>query len=312
MEYYKGGKLNDMDIVRLNTGRAAIYHACTVLKCKTIWLPYYQCETVKEFLCRKEVICKYYHIDSDFNPLGLDPKEEDAVLLVNYYGIMSVERMAGLANRFKKVIIDNSQAFFSRPIDDCMNVYSARKFMGVPDGSYVIGKNASSGIDKYDQGYSSDTALFMLQRIEYGCEGKAYTSRVENEKRLDAEDCKTMSRLTHSILDGTDYGVVQAKRKRNFAYANGLFKNENLLNPTQYYDFTCVPMIYPLLIEDDCLLDKLLKAGHFQGHWWKWVEDSEQSNSFEKWVSKYMIPITIDQRYGVEELEYIYKVIGKA
>ena len=45
----------------------------------------------------------------------------------------------------------------------------------------------------------------MLQRIEYGCEGKAYQSRQVNEHRIDTEDCMKMSALTSTILDGTDY-----------------------------------------------------------------------------------------------------------
>ena len=47
-EIYKGE-----NVVRLNTGRAAIWHAFRLTGAKTIWLPYYQCETVREFLTRK-------------------------------------------------------------------------------------------------------------------------------------------------------------------------------------------------------------------------------------------------------------------
>lgn len=49
MEYYKG----EVNIARLNTGRAAIWHAFRVLGCTCIWLPYYQCDSVREFLTRK-------------------------------------------------------------------------------------------------------------------------------------------------------------------------------------------------------------------------------------------------------------------
>ena len=180
----------------------------------------------------------------------------------------------------------------------------------MPDGAYVVGKDAATGAETYEQGFSSDTALFMLQRIEYGCEGKAYISRTENENRIDTEDCKKMSKLTRYILDGTDYDLIQEKRKANFAYACELFGESNRLNPKQYHDDSCVPMVYPLLIEDDALLGKLLKAKHFQGHWWSRVEENPEANEFEKWISRYMIPITIDQRYGKEELEYIRRTVS--
>ncbi len=292
-EFYKEEK----NIARLNTGRAAIWHAFRVLDCDCIWLPYYQCDTVRDFLKRKNVSIKYYHIDRHYNPIDLIPQKREAVLLVNYYGIMSSRRMADLANGFENVIIDNSQAFFSKPINKCMNVYSCRKFVGVPDGAYVIGENAEKYTDEYAQCCSSDTSLFMLQRIEYGCEGKAYKSRQLNEHRIDTEDCLQMSKLTRTILDGTNYEYIIRKRKENFDTARELFDDVNLLNVSEYYDNETVPMVYPLLVEDDGLLERLQEAKHFQGHWWSYLCDELPQDTAEYWISRYMIPITIDQRY---------------
>ena len=300
-EYYSQKE----NIARLNTGRAAIWHAFRITGCDAIWLPHYQCDTVREFLQRKGVAIKYYHIDNSFNPKDLLPTENEAVLLVNYYGIMSAKRMAELSKPYSHAIIDNSQAFFCEPIENCLNVYSCRKFIGVPDGAYVIGENAGNYVDEYPQCYSSDTALFMLQRIEYGCEGKAYQSRQINEHRIDEEDCLKMSKLTRTILDGTDYEFIKVKRKENFQLACELFNNINKINPSLYYDENTIPMVYPLVVEDDGLLGKLQKAKHFQGHWWSYLSDEMPEDSFEYWISRYVIPITIDQRYGLEELKFI-------
>lgn len=305
MELYKGNK----NIARLNSGRAAIWHAFRVLGCSVIWIPYYQCDTVREFLLRKHVNVKYYHIDNQFNPLDLRPEKNEAVLLVNYYGIMSQSRMRELAAKFKNVIIDNSQAFFAEPLNNCMNVYSARKFVGVPDGAYVIGNQAEQSVDEYPKGYSADTSLFLLQRIEYGCEGKTYASRMVNEERIDKEDIMQMSDLTRTILDGTDYEFIKEKRRFNFEYACNEFSNTNRIDVKLYYDESCIPMVYPIVVEDDSVLKKLLDAKHFQGHWWSYLLDEVEEDSFEYWLSKYMIPITIDQRYGEKELDYIRKII---
>ena len=304
-EYFKGEK----DIARLNTGRAAVYHAYRVLGCKAIWLPIYQCDTVREFLIKKNVSIKYYHIDADFNPVDLKQESSDAVLLVNYYGIMSYSRMEELASKYQNVVVDNSQAFFCKPIDTCMNVYSCRKFVGVPDGAYVIGKNAHLYINEYEQGYSSDTSLFLLQRIEYGCEGKAYQSRSINENRVNTEDILKMSKLTQTILDGTDYELIRQKRIDNFRIACKLFNDINKINPLKYFDQDTVPMVYPIVVEDDGLLDRLQTAKHFQGHWWSYLLEETKESDFENWLSRYMIPITIDQRYGKDELEFINSIV---
>ena len=304
-EHFKGEK----NVARLNTGRAAIYHAFRLSNCNSIWLPIYQCDTVRDFLKAKNVAINYYHINQKFDPIDLNQKDDEAVLLVNYYGIMSKTRMKNLASKYKNVIIDNSQAFFCEPIDDCLNVYSCRKFMGVPDGAYVIGNNAEKYLDEYDQGFSSDTSSFLLQRIEYGCEGKAYESRSINERRIDSEDIMKMSKLTRTILDGTDYEFIKSKRIQNFKISCSLFSEINKIDPLIYFDDKTIPMVYPLVVEDDELINRLQKSKHFQGHWWSYLLKETEVSDFENWISRYVIPITIDQRYGKEELDYINSVI---
>lgn len=307
-ELYTG----DKDVARLNTGRAAIWHAFKITGAKTIWIPYYQCETVREFLLRKDCQIKYYHQDKNFNPTDLTPAEDEAVLLVNYYGIMSYERMKTLAADYNHVIFDNCQAFFCPPVPDALNVYSGRKFVGVADGAYVVGKDAHKYVEEYPQCYSSDTATFLLKRIEYGCEGKGYKARSINEERVDTEDIMKMSALTRAMLDGADYEHNKVRRRENFRLACELYAGMNRIDPTHYSDEDTVPMVYPLVVEDDNLLNALLDAKHFQGHWWKYITEELPKDTFEHWLSRYVIPITIDQRYGETEIHHIHSVVENA
>lgn len=305
MEWYNQEK----DIARLNTGRSAIWHVFRVKGCRAIWIPYYQCDSVRETLLANGAEVKYYHTDFEFNPIDLNPADDEAVLLVNYYGVMSHERMSMLAKLTKHPIIDNCQGFFCAPIENALNVYSCRKFLGVPDGSYVIGKGASQFVNEYPQCYSSDTAAFLLMRIEYGCEGKGYATRGINEHRISTEPVMKMSKLTRTILDGTDYEHIRQKRRENFKIANQLLGGINKIDPTRYYDEDTIPMVYPLLVEDEELLHRLQAAKHFQGHWWNYICEEHPVDSFEYWISRYIIPITIDQRYGREEIEYLVNII---
>lgn len=297
------------NIIRLNSGRAAIYHAIRCLGVSKVYIPYYQCDTVRDFLRKKNIDYEYYHIDNNFEPLIAPNPGNSAMLIVNYYGIMSHKRMISVVQKYKNVIIDNSQAFFSSPIDCCMNVYSARKFMGVPDGAYVIGENANRYIDEYEQCYSSDTSLFLLQRIEYGCEGKTYINRMINEERINNEDIMKMSPLTRYLLDGTDYNTIIKKRRLNFNYARQLFDNMNRICMDRYIGYDIVPMVYPLVIEDENVMKRLINHKHFQGHWWGYILNEVDRNCFEYYISKYIIPITIDQRYNINDLRYIYNIV---
>jgi len=311
LEYYTSISVaHNNSIARLNSGRAAIYHATRVLHCDTVYLPYYQCETVRIFLIKKGIKVLYYSIDIEFESQINPCTRNTAIVLVNYFGIMSYARMSQLAARYQNVIIDHSQAFFAQPIANCMNVYSVRKFIGTADGAYVIGNHANQYLEEYEQDYSSDTSLFLLQRIEYGCEGKAYQTRKANEDRINDSEIKKMSTLTHTILDGTDYDFIKKKRKENFDIASALFDSINKINPQIYYSEDCVPMVYPLVIEVEGLLERLIEHKIFQGHWWSYVLSEVAPDSFEYSLSSYLIPITIDQRYGEEEIKYIYNIIN--
>lgn len=298
------------DIARLNTGRMGIWHAFRITGCKRIWIPVYQCDSIRDVFRSKGVEMCFYHQDRNFTPTDIEALDTDAVLLVNYYGIMSSSRMAELAKTYKHAIIDCAQAFFCNPIDGVLMVYSCRKFMGVPDGSYVVGKNAHQFVGNYSQSYSSDTAGFLLKRIEYGCEGKGYESRSLNEHRIDSEDCMQMSKLTRALLDAEDYEFNRQMRQDNFIYAHKLFREINRIEATRYMDSDTVPMVYPLVVEDDTLLQRLINAKHFQGHWWSYICNEQPADSFEYWLSRYMIPITIDQRYGKKELDYLANVVN--
>ncbi|SDF15410.1 hypothetical protein [Sporomusa acidovorans] len=303
-EYYSGP-----GIARLNSGRAGIFHAARVLECSTVFLPFYQCDTVRDFLVRKEIGVRYYSIDEKFNPLIQKIPTDSAIVIANYFGIMGQSRLENLSSRYKNVIIDNSQAFFSKPLSDCISVYSARKFIGVPDGAYVIGTGTVTQLEEYEQDISSDTSLFLLQRIEYGCAGKSYEAKLLNEQRINNSDIKKMSKLTRAILDGTNYDLIKKKRRENFDIACNLFGGINKINPRMYYDEDCIPMVYPLVVENDDLLAKLLANKIYQGHWWSYLLESLPEDSYEYWLSKYIIPVTIDQRYDKAELDFTAKII---
>lgn len=305
-EYYNEAFQGENNIIRLNTGRAGIYHAVRCFDVKKVYLPVYECDSVREFLINNNIEVKYYRIDKNFKPVIETNEKDFAIVFSNYYGIMSRKHFDSFINNFNNVIIDNAQAFFFKPIENCMNVYSCRKFIGVPDGCYVIGNNVNRF--EYEKDYSSDTAKFLLERIEYGCEGKAYEDRKENEKRIDTFEVKSMSDLTRKILDGSNYYKNIETRNDNFKYARELFDSINLINLDSFVDNDTVPMVYPLLIEKD-LIDILKQSKVFQGHWWEYLVNETSEDMFENKLSKYIIPITIDQRYTKEDIDYQYKLI---
>jgi hypothetical protein len=300
-EWYSGTN----NIARLNSARAGIYHAFRLLDCSVLYLPYYICPTVTKFLESKGVVLKRYSINEKFEPQVTHIEVNACIVMVNYFGILSSKFLAKYVNLFEKVIIDNGPAFFNPPLEGCYSVYSSRKFFGVPDGCYVIGNQAEKYTEEYKNDFSSETSLFLFKRHEVGS-GAAYEDRMKNENRIDSSDILNMSKLTHTLLKGINYDSIKRSRRSNFDFCLKQYEHLNLLDVGMHLDESCVPMVYPLVIEQKNLMEKLRERQIFTGRWWNHVLNEVEPNTFEAWLSNYMLPLPVDQRYPSVELELVF------
>lgn len=226
-----------------------------------------------------------------------------ALLVVNYFSLISRKILKKYKRKFNNLIIDNTQSFFSKPIMDCYNVYSCRKFFGVPDGSYLIKKGLKQ--KELAENKSSKISNFLISSIEFGT-NDVYLENLENENRLNNEDIKDMSILTKKLLRNIDYKKVRKKRRKNFLYLHKKLKDYNEISVTNKRNTF---MIYPFLIKDDGLRKYLIQNKIWVSQWWKYCLENENCNEFEKYLSKYLIPLPIDQRYCEQDMEYLCNLI---
>lgn len=307
LEYYR-----DASPARLNAGRCGVYHAARCLGCRKVLLPRYQCETVRSFLLKKGMETAYYHIGEDLLPLAENREPDAAIVLVNYFGLIPAPALEAFVRSNRNVVVDNTQGFYQPNIPGAYSVYSPRKFFGVPDGCYVIGADAERYLEEYGQDSSAPSASFLLTRIESG--GNAnYDHYQQSERRLDGSDILRMSRLTRALLDNIDYDSIRQKRQRNYDYAVGVFSGVNRLPASLLKrEAAQVPMVYPLLIERE-ELRYILKENHvFVGQWWKYLLEEPDVTPLERRLSRYLLPIQIDQRYGPGEIDYTAELIFRS
>jgi len=230
------------------------------------------------------------------------------MLVVNYFGLFDRHQLKKITRKYSNVIIDNSQAFFAKPNYQVLNIYSPRKFFGVPDGCYVIGKNAEKNEELYQYDISSETSAFLLKRIELGC-SKVYNERQENEMRIEMSGIRRMSKLTQTLLSCIDYKRIKLKRKENFEYAKNLFISINQIDIEKLIGKDVIPMVYPLVVERDDLVELLKRQSVYTGRWWSHVIKEVDHSKIEYYYSRYLIPIPIDQRYGKQEIDHIHSII---
>ena len=70
-------------------------------------------------------------------------------------------------------------------------------------------------------------------------------------------------------------------------------------------------MVYPLVVEDKYLMEKLREKQIYTGRWWNSVLQTVEDDSFEAFLSTYMLPLPIDQRYNNNDILIVNKIVAE-
>ena len=280
------------NLIALNTCRNALLYILTARKIAKLYIPYYLCDSISKMCDRYGYPYEYYPVDSHFLPVfEKEADRNEYVLIVNYFGQITPEKVSSLKTKYKNIILDNTQAFFQKPIYGVDTIYSCRKFFGVPDGAYLFTDTPLNETLEVD--VSKDRMKHLLGRYE-GCASDYYSDFKQNDAALADEPIKLMSRLTRNILGAVDYQKVIDRRNENFKYLNEKLKNKNpfeLIIPDG-------PFAYPFYSENAVeIMQKLAEKKIYIPTLWPNVMDDEGASKLEKRYSRNILPIPCDQRY---------------
>ncbi len=305
LELLKKGEYHKKAL-RLNTGRNAFEYILKAKKYKKVYLPYFTCDVMLEPIKKLKLDYEFYTINENFIPnfYYQKIKVNEVFVYNNYFGICD-PKVEEVVKKCRNIIIDNSQAFYSKPLKKIDTFYSPRKFFGLADGAYLY---TDKFLDKIlEQDESLSRMEHLLGRIEKGAEAY-YEIFQENDRVLENKPIKKMSNLTHRLLSGIDYEEVKRKRIENFHYLHRKLKDSNQLNIDLNKD--SVPMVYPYLIDNGReLKKKLIQNRIFVATYWPNVKDWAIEKSVELNLYNNLISLPIDQRYGEEEMNQIISLI---
>lgn len=305
--------------IELDCGRSALQYIVRMKTYKRIWLPVYNCPLIMRRLEPMDIEIVSYNIGDDFKP-EVDKnnfRDGDLFCWINYWGCMKETLLEEMGSwQFVTpvdMIIDNIPAFFSPPQRGMYNIYSCRKFIGVPDGAYLIydgmegvseGSKAQKKVLSEYEGYRR--YMYLLKSIEQGS-NEAYKDYLESEEEFtERTEVYEMSKITKRFLTGLDYGRIKSKRRENYRTLDEILKCTNLLDLN---GDTQTPAVYPYLSENPLLRDKLIERKIYVSRHWRHILTNHRANSFEKYIANFMIPLPIDQRYSTEDMKYMAHVI---
>lgn len=297
-EYHK-------DAIRLNTGRNCLEYILRARGYKKVYIPYYTCDVVLEPFKKLGIPYEYYHIDIHFEICDrFTLKEGEALLYTNYYGLKQryVKQLAAKVGNH--LIVDNTQAFYAKPVEGIDTFYTCRKFFGVPDGAYLYTDKLLDVELEQDQSY--ERMLSLTKRIDLSPEA-GYQDFRDTSKALVGQPIKRMSKLTQRMMQGIDYEMVAKRRRANYQLLQEALSKENNLELPLEDD--AVPMVYPYLVPVKGLREKLIENKIFVARYWPNVLESTTPDDIDYLLAYQMQPLPIDQRYGEEEMNEICKII---
>lgn len=292
--------------IPLNCGRNCLAYIIEARKIKKLLLPYFMCDSVFE-LCKKYgVKISFYHVNEKFIPQNVTLESDTWLYVMNYYGQLDSEYLSAIKAKYERVIVDNAQAYFQMPVEKVDTLYTCRKFFGVADGAFlytdaIIGEDLS--IDE-----SFERMHYLLGRFERTA-SEFYSEYVSNNHLFSDEPVKRMSKLTNNLLHAIDYEFVKKRRTENFKVYHKLLGDMNDLK-------LCIPegaFAYPFLTENGAEIRRVLqkKKIYIPTLWPNVMEDTDKF-SVEYNFAENILPLPCDQRYGIDEILYIKKIIEEA
>jgi hypothetical protein len=294
------------DCIRLNSGRNCLEYIIRTREYSKIYLPYYFCDVLLEPMQKLNIEYSFYHIDSNFNPIiDFSVSSGEALFYINFFGIKD-DVVQKLAQNYSNLIIDNSQAFFAKRIHGVDTFYSPRKFFGVPDGGYLYADHVELNIEAQD--VSLNRMNHLLKRIESGPEAGFEDYKI-NDASIMNQPIKNMSAITKAILKSIDYSVVRTKRQNNYHYLNNKLLCYNKLGFDILNDVT--PMAYPLLSNQEGVREYLIKRKIYVAKYWPNVSMSMKTSTIEYKLADNIIPLPIDQRYNMDDMQIIVNIINE-
>ncbi|ANU10159.1 hypothetical protein BBH88_07520 [Planococcus antarcticus DSM 14505] len=293
-------------LIALNTGRNTLLYLMKARNITKLHIPYYLCDSVSTLLVEHGYRFEYYYIDQEFQPIFDKQLEQGEYLyIVNLFGQLTKQQTLMLKQHVGQVILDHSHAFFQEPLEGIDTIYSCRKFFGVPDGAYL----ATDAIlpEKLEQDVSSERMKHIIGRYE-GTASSYYSDFQRNDDVLDATPLRTMSKLTHNLMGAIDYDRAQKTRNENYAYLDKQLGANNPLKLTTPQG----AFAYPILVENGQSIRKqLAEQDIYIPLLWPNVLADCPEDSIEYQYAANILPLPCDQRYSLEDMEYLVDVLKK-
>ena len=289
------------DAIALNSGRFCLEYVLRCRHYKKVYVPYFTCDSAIEPIKKLGIRYEFYHIDKEYRIIGeIRLNDGEALMYTNYWGLQDAYCQLLASKYGRRLILDYTQAFYSEPIIGIDTFYSCRKFFGVPDGGYLYTDAQADFAIAQDESYTRMSSLVKRIDIspEAGFQDFHDISSIFHEMPI-----RKMSNFTKRMMGGIDYEHAARRRIDNY---NTL---QQQLGGRKLY-FGEVPMVFPYTSEAGQEIRRNFIANKvFVAKYWPNVDEWAGEHALETWMANHILPLPIDQRYDVNDMDRIIYLI---
>lgn len=273
---------------------------------RCVWVPRFICDTVTEPIRRLGLPQRRYRCDKQLSPLLPDEaREDDVLLLVNYFGLADERLNTAASQHPGPVLVDATTALYAPRPDAASGIfYSFRKFLPVADGGAALAGYPLRPLPP-ETDDSRARMRFLHLRAEQGAVAAAAAAQ-EAENSL-SSPAKRLSPQTRALLGRINVDLAGERRCANYRLLHAALAPLNRLElPAEP---PSAPMCYPFVSAIPDLRDSLIDAGIALPLYWPEVIEATDAHETENRLARTLLPLPLDQRYGEADMERLLKLI---
>ena len=315
----KGVFIEQPDTYYYASGRAALYQILASLRISRVWLPDYLCVSV--FEAAKKTGCQvvFYELDDNLDPKyeTLSPNENDAVLLIDYFGLKDLNPIEDKISElfpYTVLIEDDVQAFYdfigeANPYAH-FRFTSLRKTFAVPDGGLVYSRHRlpkTDGVNTFTP-FKLQAADMKFHRIEGGDDSLYLSLFEKGEEMINQNYDSQMSPESKSLFSCCDIESAKKVRRANADFLLDGLKDIGI-EPIIPVPDDKVPLFIPVWLENRNEVRKKMFSNEIfcPIHWP--LEGMKVKKGAE--MAEHELSLIVDQRYNKENVSIILDYLNR-
>ncbi len=309
--------------------------AKTEVECKIVFVPALCCESMAIPFKQYGVGYILYPLNSDYTineEFLLDNIKEHQIILVNnYLGLKTKEAIEkentfldSLKEKHHVVIVRDvtqslEEALNSDKTKDDYTIFSSRKWAGLPD-SGIMWSNKKLDIvyDELDLEYANLKKQAMDIKSEYlsthdiSIKQKFMNLFKQAEELIDTDNkIIQMSDFSKELLYKLDFEKILQVRKEHIKHFESKLENSTIKSLSK--GTNCSGQYFPIYVNNQKELQKKLAQNNIYCPviWPMMEEQNGMQFSFCNDIVNHMLAVPCDQRYSIEEIDYIINIMNQ-